>query len=454
MTGRRWPDGKTVYWLYDANSNLTALTGPDGGTTYYYYDARNLVTNLHTPDGNWAYYSYDEAGNVLRRQNPNGTLVSSSILAGLADVYGQALVVNQTGNSIVAGAAPNNSGQWQGVTGITGTAAGVLISPNFTVASPVQTSASPIVALGAPVGVLDSGGGGSDLLVANFSNMLGFLTFPLQGMTPGVNQDLTPHTAQINTVFDHMMLQDTGHFSVYGCDRRVEDFVGEVGNTKPSKFHVLCRHGYQNIQPEFNFLVNIANYSGNRYLYYDGHPGYDFQSGFGNQVYAATAGTISYPTASQLASQGIYVGGNPDVYNVLELDPGNGDKIFYLHLSTHARSIAIQQPLTTNLTGENFIATRVGKPGKRIPGTLPINTSLSISGNVTLNGQGLAGVQMNLNSNVPLGPSGTCTVSTRTDSNGGYMFAGLTGGYYYNIYVSPTQGYSLAAETPVFEVAD
>jgi murein DD-endopeptidase MepM/ murein hydrolase activator NlpD len=281
------------------------------------------------------------------------------------------------------------------------------------------------------------------------------LTFPLHGMSHGVNQNLTPQTAQINTVFDHMMLNEAGNFSVYGCDKNVEDFVGEVGNTKPSKFHIDCRHGYQNVTEGFEFLQGVANYSPSdpTNLYYDGHPGFDFQSAYGNQVYAAGSGTVSYPTLSQLDSEGIWVGGNPDSFNVMELDPGNGYKIFYLHLSTHSRNIATG-PLTSSLEGRNFIATQTGKAGKLKPGTLPVQTQLFISGQVTLNGQPLPGVQVNLNANAAVGLQGTCTAFTKTDSNGNYMFVGLAEGYDYNLYISPTNGYTFAAQNPSALVPD
>lgn len=282
---------------------------------------------------------------------------------------------------------------------------------------------------------------------------LPFLSFPLHGMSRGINQHLTPQTAQINTVFDHTMLGSTGHFSVYGCDSQVEDFAGEIGNTNPSKFHLSCRHGYENAQTGYKFLQNIANYSGNPYLFYDGHPGYDFQSTFGNQVYAAVSGIVSYPTQAQLNAAGIFVGGNPDIFNVMELDPGNGYKIFHLHLSTHTRNIATQQPLTADLTGQNFLATKTGTTGAMTPGTLPTYTPLAISGQVTLNGQPLPGVQVNVNSTIAVG-NGACTASTKTDVNGNYMFVGLKSGYHYNIYVSPTGGYTFAAQNPVYEVPD
>jgi len=281
------------------------------------------------------------------------------------------------------------------------------------------------------------------------------LTFPIHGISPGEDQNLTPSTAQINTVFDHEMVDSDGQFSVYGCDKQVEDFAGELGDGNPdTSFHIACRTGYASTVSGFEFLQNIATYSGNPYLYYDGHPGYDFQSTFGNQVYAAMSGTITYPTQSDLTAQGVYIGGNPDVFNVMELDPGNGYKIFHLHLSTSPRNIATQQKLTTDLVNQNFVATQTGTAGKMVPGVLPVYQPIAISGQVSLNGQPLAGVTVNLNSSIALGENGSCTASTTTDRDGNYMFVGLQSGYYYNLYVSATMGYTFAAQNPVVEVSD
>jgi hypothetical protein len=155
-------------------------------------------------------------------------------------------------------------------------------------------------------------------------------------MSPGKNQDLTPQTAQINTVFDHKMLKAAGHYSFYGCDKRVEDFIGEVGSTNPSKVHIACRHGYQNVTKGFKFLQGVANYSpgDSTNLCYDGHPGFDYQSGYGNQVYAAASGTVSYPTLSKLDSEGIWVGGHPDVLNTMELDLNSASNVVHGHRKT------------------------------------------------------------------------------------------------------------------------
>lgn len=395
--------------------------------------------------------TYDNSGNPLSQTGwSQGTWQSNNQDSPTG------MILDSSNNVYIASAALNNSGIWSPTTANSGSLTNSLITNSYvtsTYAEPTMTLTNPTALQTA--GVRDTGGGAADAFVSQYQYGVGFLTFPLHGMSPGENQNLTPQTAQINTVFDHMMLNASGDFSVYGCDKNVEDFVGEVGNTKASKFHVDCRHGYQNATKGFEFLQGVANYSPDdaTNLYYDGHPGYDFQSDYGNQVYAAISGTVSYPTLSSLNSEGIWAGGNPDIFNIMELDPGNGYKVFYLHLSTHTRNIATG-PLTASLTGQNFIATQTGKTGKLKAGTLPAQSPLFISGQVTLNGQPLPGVQVNLNGNIAVGTKGSCTAYMNTDSNGNYMFVGLESGYKYNLYISPTKGYTFAAQNPSALVPD
>src|SRR5262249_9217353 len=47
-------------YLYDADGNLTSITGA-GGTFTFTYDEDDLLTGATTPDGNWA-YEYDALG--------------------------------------------------------------------------------------------------------------------------------------------------------------------------------------------------------------------------------------------------------------------------------------------------------------------------------------------------------------------------------------------------------
>lgn len=297
--------------------------------------------------------------------------------------------------------------------------------------------------------VLLFGGFGSGFL--NDTWIRGSLFFPLKGTGPGLDQHLSPYTAPINAVFDHTMKGGTGHYQIYGCDSNAEDFKGEVGNINPSSWGSGCRHGYQNAALS-NFLQGYANYLGagqKNVLFYDGHPGFDYQSAFGNQVYAVENGIIRYPTAANLRAQGVTIGGDPDIYNVLQLDPGTGYVFYYLHLSTHPRTISAL--VTTDLPGEDFIATKIGTPGTSTPGVLPAKAPLSISGSITLGGQPLPGVQVQLLGTKVGGGCGPAS-SAKTDMNGNYLFSSLPAGYYH-LRAAP-QGYSFVPAHPHVIVKD
>ncbi|GEM_PF-5136872 len=142
------------------------------------------------------------------------------------------------------------------------------------------------------------------------------LSFPLQGKTPW--------TASINSVFDHSMT------SPYSADNIVVAYTGEKGQSQYGQDYVTtisgnALYGFKNSSGS-NFSVN-ANYTGGgkpNFLYYDGHPGYDYrtidQSADGKvSVYAAASGTARWMVGSP--------------YNTLYIDHGNGYTTHYLHLS-------------------------------------------------------------------------------------------------------------------------
>jgi hypothetical protein len=64
------------------------------------------------------------------------------------------------------------------------------------------------------------------------------------------------------------------------------------------------------------------------YLYYDGHPGYDYRASAGTPVYAVADGVIHYPTSFPGTTNASY-------YHTLAIDHGNGYISYYLHLSSH-----------------------------------------------------------------------------------------------------------------------
>ncbi|MEO8662269.1 MAG: hypothetical protein ABI693_27650, partial [Bryobacteraceae bacterium] len=75
-----------------------------------------------------------------------------------------------------------------------------------------------------------------------------FLSMPLKGTRPNIDQALTPASAPVNTVFDHSMINiATGRYQVYGCDYSVSAFAGELGSSlvgMPSAWHQGCARGY------------------------------------------------------------------------------------------------------------------------------------------------------------------------------------------------------------------
>jgi hypothetical protein len=236
------------------------------------------------------------------------------------------------------------------------------------------------------------------------------------------------------------------------CDQVVESYTGELGNIDPDGSG-CSQVAYAQDLIHDPFYVN-GNYTGAGdvgRLSYDGHPGFDYRASFGTEVYAAASGKVHYPTHEELKKGNIYIGGDPDKFNALQLDTNNGLKIYYLHLSTHPRTISIN--LTGDTTGQNFIAAVTGTAGSTTKGKLPPKTLLSISGQITLNGKplpgvivGLQGYEAGLN-----GKQACASASINTDANGIYLFTGLAAGFYH---IRPSlAGYSFLTANPSVEMA-
>jgi RHS repeat-associated protein len=69
--------GEAFNYRYDVVGNLLSRRYPDGATTRYTYDADNRMTSSDTPDGRVA-YSYDAASQLTQVRYPNGFTESSS----------------------------------------------------------------------------------------------------------------------------------------------------------------------------------------------------------------------------------------------------------------------------------------------------------------------------------------------------------------------------------------
>jgi len=169
------------------------------------------------------------------------------------------------------------------------------------------------------------------------------LTFPLKAIVPGQDQHLTAATGPVNSVFDHSMLDATVHYVIYGCDKVVSGFTGTTGHYGPGKLvfgSAYCNAGYKTQNVPFPPPISLApdmtywGWGSPGYLFYDGHPGIDFQAAMDTQVYAAADGVIHYP--ARMVGLGYPAG----AYHVLEIAPDHAGAappyvIYYLHLDTY-----------------------------------------------------------------------------------------------------------------------
>ena len=231
-----------------------------------------------------------------------------------------------------------------------------------------------------------------------------FLSFPLKTYVPTVTPPLPPNpsTAFVNTVFDHSMLNASDIFSIYGCDKKVRAFSGQTGAVIDEQPVFGCNAAYAldtNLSP---IVISNINYSGprgpahpngdNMHLYYDGHPGIDYRSALKNYVYAAADGIITYPCKMvgladspqgtptyPCKMQGINDSKGAAPYHVLEIDPANGYRIYYLHLATY-----ITDP-------PQMVTDPNPAPGCPNPVTLPIPEGQSVRAGCLIALSGTAG---------------------------------------------------------------
>jgi hypothetical protein len=188
------------------------------------------------------------------------------------------------------------------------------------------------------------------------NNPLPILTFPLKSAVKNQDQHLTSATAKTNSVFDHSMIDATTHrYSIYGCDKEVTAFTGTRAIYGPGILIYgtgFCNAGYKVLNLDNPPPISLApdmTYAGwgapNR-LFYDGHPGIDFQAAMDTQVYAAINGTIHYPTRM------VGLGYPAPAYHAMEIVPEHPQGsppaylIYYLHLDTYVgqQKIPVNDP--------------------------------------------------------------------------------------------------------------
>lgn len=148
-------------------------------------------------------------------------------------------------------------------------------------------------------------------------------------------------TASINSVFDHSAATPTP----YCADNRVVAYTGEEGQNQYGSDLVGNVNGCGNLYGFKKDAVGSAfsvggQYVGGgtpQYLYYDGHPGYDYRTTAIDQCPGGTV-TTDCPTGTRgqirirAAASGT-VKRLYEPYGRIELDHGNGYETWYMHLS-------------------------------------------------------------------------------------------------------------------------
>jgi murein DD-endopeptidase MepM/ murein hydrolase activator NlpD len=161
------------------------------------------------------------------------------------------------------------------------------------------------------------------------------LRFPLGGYDA--------NNARINSVYDY-----STPFPNYANDDWVVDYVGEAGERNFGSY----LDGYKN-RLGTNFDVN-GSYTGAgapAYLFYEGHPGYDYRATTGTSVYATGPGQFIIDRAPA---------SNCGTLSRAHIDHGNGYSTYYLH----CREFSLPD-LRTITPAEAAAGIEIGKVGDK-----------------------------------------------------------------------------------------
>src|SRR5262249_28408630 len=159
-------------------------------------------------------------------------------------------------------------------------------------------------------------------------------------------------------------------------DNVVVAYTGETGEKKFGSDPSFSS-GYKQDKVGTPFFVN-GQYSGGPFLYYDGHPGYDYPTIMGTPIYAPADGVLFIPDGDPITSQNDPAGA-VSRFNVFVLDHENGYSTWYLHLGNDATGEDLRlvdlpgesERLITN--GERIRVTRgtqIGRVGNKGLGTV------------------------------------------------------------------------------------
>lgn len=183
------------------------------------------------------------------------------------------------------------------------------------------------------------------------------LAFPVKQSESRCGGTCTPFTVNISAIFDHEMArayESSDDLTTYpSCTPlknppatwgEIMDFEGEVASSSPAiGSYGLCGdlHGYTN--PQGTSYLAGYNLRSPTYLYYDGHPGYDYPFEFTGKiqtgVYPALSGCVTYKLNAAGASAGPYhvmtiIPQSKEPATCAGVQSDTGFTIAHLHLSS------------------------------------------------------------------------------------------------------------------------
>ena len=153
------------------------------------------------------------------------------------------------------------------------------------------------------------------------------LTFPIDG--------LSPYNARVTSVLDHTVFANNP-IKFYTKDNVIRAFDGETGDQACKDIAITKTYSIRGCRSETGapFLAGILNYTGGgeaTYLWYDGHPGYDYGIPK-NTLLLSTAPGKLYKATKDLVN-GPSKGSAWNKFHTFYIDHGNGYSSWYLHAS-------------------------------------------------------------------------------------------------------------------------
>jgi hypothetical protein len=176
-------------------------------------------------------FSGERSSAMLLSYDPSGNPLLAKIWGADGSAIGVAALADPAGGFLMAGSAPNANGNWGVVTSSAGPATGSIATVSGSVGSPSAVPRTPLGSVVSATGIVDSGGGGSDVLLVHTST-----SSPGGCVRPSDCEDLNACTVNrcINGVCDYSQAVecDDGNACTDDSCNRATGCVW-TNNTKP-----------------------------------------------------------------------------------------------------------------------------------------------------------------------------------------------------------------------------